>query len=308
MKMADIVVVGSSNTDMSIKLSRLPRRGETVLGGEFRTAGGGKGANQAVAAARAGGRVSLVARIGQDELGDQALASYVRDGVDVTHVTRDSEATSGAALIFVARDGENSIAVASGANARLTTNHVKRAANAIASAKVLLLQLETPLKTVEASARLASASGTTVILNPAPARALSNALLRNVSVLTPNESEAELLTGVRLTGIASATKAAKRLLSRGVPKVIVTLGAKGALIATEQETELVPAFKVRSIDTTAAGDIFNGVLAVALTEQMSLAQAVRMANAAAALSVTRLGAQSSAPTRAAINRFLLSQR
>lgn len=304
MKQSHIVVVGSSNTDMIIKLKRLPRAGETVLGGEFMTAAGGKGANQAVAAARAGGQVSLVARIGRDALGDQAMAGFVSDGVDVSHVARDRRMASGAALIFVARNGENSIAVASGANSLLSPRDVNRARALIARAKVLLMQLETPLDALCAAARLAASQGALVILNPAPARHLPNRLLRHVSILTPNELEAEFLTGVRLNGIAAAKQAAAKLRRRGVKTVVLTLGARGSLIADEQGAQLVPGFKVKAVDTTAAGDVFNGALAVALTEGRSLQQAVRIANAAAAISVTRPGAQPSAPVRRQINAFL----
>lgn len=304
MKKPVVVVVGSSNTDMIVRVKRLPRAGETVLGEEFLTMPGGKGANQAVAAARAGAQVSLIARVGRDTLGDQAVASYTDDDIDITHVSRDRSRPSGAALIFVARDGANSIAVASGANNTLSPFHVKRASAAIAGADVLLLQLETPLETVEAAARLAATKGVRTILNPAPAQPLPDLLLRRASILTPNESEAELLTGIRLSSISAVEKAARKLMRRGVPEVIVTLGAKGAFIADEHGTELVPGFRVRAVDTTAAGDIFNGALAVALAEGKSLRTSVRMANAAAALSVMCMGAQPSAPTRRAIDEFL----
>jgi ribokinase len=289
---------------MVIRLKRIPHPGETLLGGEFLSAAGGKGANQAVAAARAGGQVSLVARVGRDALGDRALAGFVGEGIDVAHVTRDPRAASGAALIFVAANGENSIAVASGANDRLSPADVRRARAVLTRAKVLLMQLETPLETVEAAARLAAAHGARVILNPAPARALPDSLLRYVSILTPNESEAEFLTGIKLKSLAAAEQAAARLRRRGVETVILTLGAAGALIANEQGTQVVRGFKVKAIDTTAAGDIFNGALAVALTEALPLSDAVRFANAAAGISVTRLGAQPSAPTRREIERFL----
>jgi len=292
---------------MIIKLKRIPRAGETVLGGDLLTAAGGKGANQAVAAVRAGGRVSLIARVGRDSLGDQAIAGFLRDGIDVSLVARDRRGASGAALIFVAQNGENSIAVASGANARLSPADVKRGRALIAQAKVLLAQLETPLNTVATAAHLAASHGALVILNPAPARPLPDSLLRRISILTPNESEAELLTGIRLDGIAAAKKAANKLRRRGVQRVVLTLGARGALIADEQGMRLIPGFKVKAVDTTAAGDIFNGVLAVALTEERPLEQAVRIANAAAAISVTRWGAQPSAPTRQAVERFLKTQ-
>jgi ribokinase len=299
-----IVVVGSSNTDFIIRLERIPKPGETLLGGEFLNAAGGKGANQAVAAARAGGAVSFVARVGKDSLGDQALANFVDDGIDVSRVVRDSRAASGAALIFVARNGENSIAVASGANNNLTPADVRKARPLIARAKVVLMQLETPLVTVQAAARLGAAAGALVILNPAPARKLPGSLLELVSILTPNETEAELLTGIEITNVASATRAAQKLRKRGVGTVVLTLGAAGALVADDQGADLVAGFKVKAVDTTAAGDTFNGALAVALAEGQSLRQAVRLANAAAAISVTRVGAQPSAPDRRSIERLL----
>lgn len=304
---SNIVVVGSFNTDMTIRLLRLPRPGETLVGGEFMTAAGGKGANQAVAAARAGGQVSFVARLGRDRLGDEALVGFARDGINVRHVTRDLRAASGAALILVGRGGENCIAVAGGANERLSPAHVRKAGPVIKRAKILLMQLETPLETIEAAARIAAFNGTWVILNPAPAGALPDRLLRRVSILTPNESEAESLTGIRIKGRADAERAAEKLRGRGVETVILTLGARGALISDSQGAELVPGFKVRAVDTTGAGDVFNGALAVALTEGQTHREAVRFANAAAAVSVTSLGAQPSAPRRRAIDQFLMSR-
>jgi ribokinase len=299
-----IVVVGSSNTDMIIKLDRIPRPGETLLGGEFVTAAGGKGANQAVSSARAGGAVTFIARVGTDVFGDQAVAGFEGDGIEVTYVFRDARSPSGVALIFVARNGENSIAVASGANGRLSPGDIKRAKSAFAGAKVLVLQLETPLETVEAAARLAGKAGVLVILNPAPACALPDRLLEMVSILTPNETEAELLTGVKVIDEESAAEAAKRLRARGVRQVVITRGAAGAFLANEEQQVAVPGFKVKPVDATAAGDTFNGALAVALTEGQPMEVAVRFANAAAAISVTRLGAQPSIPTRREIERFL----
>lgn len=299
-----IVVLGSSNTDMIVRLDRLPRPGETLLGGEFATAAGGKGANQAVAAARAGGRVTFVARIGRDVFGEQALAGFERDGLDTRFVFRDPKAPSGVALIFVAKNGENCIAVAGGANARLSPADVRRSRAAWRGADFLLTQLETPLETVEAAADAACASGVRVILNPAPARPLPDALLRRVAILTPNETEAGLLAGVTVRDEAGAAKAADRLLARGAGTVVVTLGARGALVATATQRQLVPGFPVKAVDTTAAGDVFNGSLAVALGEGRGLLNAVRFANAAAAISVTRLGAQPSAPARREIDGFL----
>ena len=298
-----IVVVGSSNTDMIIKLARIPRPGETILGGEFVTAAGGKGANQAVAAARAGGRVSFIARVGQDVFGDQAVAGFGKDRIDVEHVVRDKAAPSGVALIFVARDGENSIAVASGANGRLSPADVKKARKLIASAAVLVMQLETPLATVQAAAETAAKAGVSVILNPAPAQPLPDELLRLVSILTPNETEAELLTGIKVDDEVSAGQTADRLLARGVQTVIITLGQRGAFVATEGLRKLIRGFQMQAVDTTAAGDVFNGALAVALAEGQTLEQSVRFANAAAAISVTRLGAQPSAPKRKEIDQL-----
>ncbi len=301
---SSIVVVGSSNTDMIIQLDRIPRPGETILGGEFSTAAGGKGANQAVGAARAGGHVTFVARVGRDMFGDQAVAGFQRDGIGVDHVFRDKAAPSGVALIFVAKDGENSIAVAGGANAKLAPADVKKASKSIRSATVLVTQLETPLETVEAAAAIAAKAGVCVILNPAPARPLPDSLLKLVSILTPNETEAELLTGIKVTDEPAAAKAADKLRSRGAQTVILTLGPRGAFIADKTGKQLVPGFKVKAVDTTAAGDIFNGALAVALAEGKPLPCAVRFANAAAALSVTKLGAQPSAPIRKEIEKFL----
>ena len=300
----NILVVGSSNTDMIIQLERIPRPGETILGGEFSTAAGGKGANQAVGAARAGGAVTFIARVGQDVFGDQAIAGFRQDKIDVDYVFRDKRQPSGVALIFVAKDGENSIAVASGANGKLTPADVRKAKGAFAETAVLVMQLETPLATVQAAADLATKAGLRVILNPAPAQPLPDQLLRRVSILTPNESEAELLTGIPVDSDASAGKAAEKLMARGVEVVILTLGARGAFIATAEGAKRVPGFKVKPVDTTAAGDVFNGALAVALAEEKPLFDAVRFANAAAALSVTKLGAQPSAPTRRQIAQFL----
>lgn len=296
-----VVVVGSSNTDMILRVARVPRPGETLLGGLFSTAAGGKGANQAVAAARAGGRVAFVARLGRDALGDEAMAGFKREGMTLSHVVRDKAHPSGVALIFVGADGENSIGVAGGANQQLSPKDVAAARGLIAGARVLLLQLETPLATVEAAAEIGSRAGIEVILNPAPAQALSNSLLRKITLLTPNETEASILTGIEVTDVASATLAARALQKRGARNVIVTLGANGALVATGEEAVWVQGFKVKAVDTTAAGDVFNGALAVRLAEGCPLGEAVRFAHAAAAISVTRPGAQPSIPTRREIN-------
>ena len=302
--MKNILVVGSSNTDMIIKVPRIPRPGETVLGGDFSMAPGGKGANQAVAAARAGGRVTFIARVGDDVFGQQALGNLGSDGIDLRFVRRDGRAPSGVALINVGRDGENSISVASGANALLSPDDVRGAGEAFDGADVLLLQLETPIETVQAAAGMASARGIPVILNPAPARPLEADLLAMAGVLTPNGTEAEILTGVKIEGREDVKKAASVLRARGPRLVVVTLGDQGCYAAGEEFEGFVPAFKVRPVDTTAAGDVFNGALAVALAEKRPLGDALRFASAAAALSVTRPGAQPSAPARAEIEEFL----
>ena len=304
MNRKSILVVGSSNTDMIIKMQRIPKPGETILGGEFASAAGGKGANQAVGAARAGGDVTFIARVGRDMFGDKAVAGFIADGINVDYVVRDRTCPSGVALIFVGQNGENSIAVASGSNANLAPADLLKARRAFNRASVVVLQLETPLKTVEAAAKLAASAGARVILNPAPARPLPNALLRRVYLLTPNETEAKLLTGLTVKNEAGAAKAANALLARGVENVIITLGARGALVAGRQGRGMVPAHKVKAVDTTAAGDVFNGTLAVALAEGKSLLEAARFASAAAAISVTRLGAQPSAPQRKEIVRLL----
>jgi ribokinase len=304
MSAASIVVVGSSNTDMIIRLDRIPHPGETILGGQFAMAAGGKGANQAVGAARAGGNVAFVACIGKDVFGEQALAGFVAEHINVEHVLSKPKAPSGVALIFVAKNGENSIAVASGANSELSPADIGRARRLISGAKVLVMQLETPLETVTAAAQLAAASGAHVILNPAPARPLPDKLLRQISILTPNETEAELLTGIKVANDAAAARAAADLRDRGVDTVILTLGARGAFVASATGTQRIPSYKVKPVDTTAAGDVFNGALAVALAEDQPLSQAVRFASAAAAISVTRLGAQPSAPFRKEIEKLL----
>lgn len=301
---ARIVVVGSANTDMVVRVPTLPRPGETVIGGTFFTAGGGKGANQAVAAARAGGSVELIACLGDDALGDETLAALAADGIAVHGVRRMSGTRSGVALILVDERGENSIAVAPGANALLAPEQVASCVEHLSASDVLLTQLETPLESVLAAARAASHVGARVILNPAPARELPDELLRLVSVLTPNESEAARLSGVSIDEEHGLADAATALLARGVGAVVITLGAAGAYVATAELRQIIAAFRVEARDTTGAGDVFNGALAVALAEQMPLRDAVRFANAAAASSVTRDGAQPAAPRRAEILRML----
>ncbi len=299
-----VVVVGSSNTDLVIKLPRIPKAGETILGGEFVRAAGGKGANQSVAAARAGAAVTFIARVGRDANGDEAMAGFIADGINVDYVVRDPAKPSGVALIFVDKQGENSIAVASGANDRLSPADVRQAASAFRRAQVFLLQLETPMRTVEAAVRHAVAAGVRVVLNPAPARPLPPNLLKNVFLLTPNESETELLTGVTVSNEATASEAADKLLGQGVRNVVITMGSRGAFVAGKDLRQMIPGFKVDAVDATGAGDVFNGAIAVALAEGRPLLEAARFASAAAAISVTRFGAQPSAPTRQEIESVL----
>jgi ribokinase len=299
-----ILVVGSSNTDMIVRVPRIPRPGETVLGRGFSMAGGGKGANQAVAAARAGGRVTFVARVGDDVFGERALGGFAADGIDTRFVLRTPGAASGIALIDVDDRGENSISVASGANALLSAADVGAAAGALAAADLVLLQLESPIEAVEAALRRAGEAGVPVILNPAPARPLEDRLLARVSVLTPNETEAELLSGIAVRDEGGVRAAAALLRARGPRAVVVSLGARGVYALAPEFEGFLPAFRVEAVDTTAAGDVFNGALAVALAEERPLAEALRFAQAAAAISVTRAGAQHSAPARGEILAFL----
>jgi ribokinase len=300
---ANIVVVGSANTDLVVRVRSLPRPGETVIGGTFVSVGGGKGANQAVAAARAGGHTTFIAKLGADAMGDAAVAAFATDGIDTTFITRDPATPSGVAFILVDDRGENSIAVAAGANDCLTPADVDRASAAIRAADILLVQLEIPLETVRHAVSVAHAAGVPVILNPAPARPLDAGLLAQVAILTPNETEAELLTGLTVTDERSAASAASRLLATGLRSAVITLGRQGALVAEAAATAHVVGYEVTPVDTVAAGDVFNGCLAVAIAEGGNLIDAARFANAAAAIAVTRHGAQASAPRRDEIFQF-----
>jgi ribokinase len=293
---AKVVVVGSINTDMVVRAPKLPAPGETVLGGKLFIMAGGKGANQAVAAARLGAITSFVARVGTDSFGDKAMQGLLAEGINISHVCRDPETPSGVALIGVDETrGENSILVAPGANARLSLENITAAADLILSADVLVCQLEVPLDSVTEALRIARTGGVITILNPAPARALTSETLELVSILTPNETEAEEISG--LTG-ASAEQCGKALLQRVGRAVIVTLGANGAMVVTKTGVSQIAGRPVdRVVDTTAAGDCFTAALAVALGEGESLATAAEFANAAAALSVSRAGAQPSLPRR-----------
>lgn len=298
-----ILVVGSSNTDMVIKTEHLPRPGETVLGGTFFMNPGGKGANQAVAAARMGGGVSFVCKTGNDIFGHQSQLLFEEEGIDTSYVFSDPVHPSGVALITVDEKAENCIVVASGANAHLSPHDLAKAKDGIEEADILLMQLEIPLETVEYIAESAFSKNKKVILNPAPAQALPASLLRHLYMITPNETEAEIITGVEITDEASALEAARALSEMGVQQVIITMGSKGAFVYGEGKAEMVPALKVKAVDTTAAGDVFNGALTVALSEGRELIDAVRFASKASAISVTRVGAQSSIPYRNEVDIF-----
>ena len=298
--MKDIVVVGSSNTDMIIGLDRMPKPGETVLGGKFSMAAGGKGANQAVAAARSGGHVVFVACVGNDMFGRNAVAGFQADGIDTTYIRTDERESSGIAFIMVSGSGENSIAVASGANFTLLPEHLEPAVTAFSHAGIVLLQLETPIETVAAAARMGKSCGAQVILNPAPARPLDDQLLCRIDILTPNETETEILTGIHVDNETTALAAAQALHARGVAAVVITMGKRGVYCFDGHHGEIIPTLPVKAVDTTAAGDTFNGAMATALAEGKSLKEACRFGNAAAALSVMKAGAQPSIPQRAEI--------
>jgi ribokinase len=295
-----IIVIGSSNTDMVIKTSKLPSPGETLMGGVFLMNPGGKGANQAVAAARLGGKVTFLTKRGNDLFGNQAVGLLMREDINTEYIVKDPELPSGVALITVDAAGENSIVVAPGSNGNFVEDDIPSTILTSDNFDILLLQLEIPMKTVEYSAAMAAANGLKVILNPAPASHLSDALLSNIWLITPNETEAEAITGVEIHDISSAAYAASLIQKKGVKNVIITLGSTGAYILSEGISELISGVPVKPVDTTAAGDIFCGALAVALSEGNDLRQAAIFANKAASISVTRMGAQASAPYRSEI--------
>lgn len=299
-----LVVVGSTNTDMVIKANHLPAAGETILGSDFFMNPGGKGANQAVAAQRLGGNVTLVAKTGNDIFGRQSLQLFKDEGINTDLMVVDAINPSGVALITLDKMGENTIVVASGANATLSPVDVEDASDAIANAAVVMMQLEIPIETVEWVASLAKSNDVPVILNPAPACELPASLFPKISIITPNEKEAEMLSGVAITDLDSATEAARIIRAKGVETVIITLGSKGAFISAGDIKELVGAHVVEAVDTTAAGDVFNGALAVALSERKSLRDATLFACYAAALSVTQFGAQASVPSRQDVMAFV----
>jgi ribokinase len=295
--MSRIIVIGSSNTDMVIKSKKLPAPGETLLGGTFLMNPGGKGANQAVAAARLGGNVTFVTKTGNDMFGAEAMQIFDNEGIDTRFIIKDAENPSGVALINVDENGENSIVVAPGSNGSLSAYDIKDEVFETNTSDMFLMQLEIPVRTVEFVAQKAASNGNRVILNPAPALQLSDDLLSCLYLVTPNETEAELLTGIKVHDIISAEKAASKLRKKGVKNVIITMGASGAYLLSGAISKMVPVIPVKAIDTTAAGDVFNGALAVAISEGKEIEDAIVFANKAASISVTRMGAQASAPYR-----------
>lgn len=298
-----IVVVGSCNTDMVVKSDRLPVPGETVLGGAFMMNPGGKGANQAVAIARMGGNVTFISKTGNDLFGRQSVEMYGDENIVTDYIFSDQHLPSGVALIMVDRNGENCIVVASGANGSLSPKDIEKARNVIENADILLMQLEVPMDTVEYAAKLAHEKGIKVVLNPAPAAFLSNELLKCLYAVIPNKTEAEMLSGIKVSDLETAKQAADIIAAKGVDVVVITLGSKGSLIKEGDRYFSIEADKVEAVDTTAAGDTFCGAFCVGISEGLSIEDAVRMANTAAALTVTREGAQCSIPYRKELLKF-----
>ncbi|HMC86857.1 MAG TPA: ribokinase [Chitinophagaceae bacterium] len=294
--MNQIFVIGSSNTDMVVKTAELPLPGETILGGTFFMNAGGKGANQAVAAARLGGNVTLVTKLGNDIFGKQTMEGFKKENIDTKYVFLDNNNPSGTALIIVNAEGENCIVVAPGANANLLPSDIERVKN-IGEASIILMQLEIPIHTIEYVAKLAKSNHQKLIINPAPAQNLDDELLRGLFLITPNETEAFLLTGIKVVDEATASTASQVFLKKGVKNVIITLGREGAYFQNDNLKIKINAPAVKTLDTTAAGDTFNGAISVAITENMDWEKALQFSVQAASISVTRMGAQSSVPYR-----------
>lgn len=302
-----LVVLGSINADHILNLNAFPAPGETVTGNQYQVAFGGKGANQAVAAGRSGASIAFIACTGDDDTGERIRKQLVSDNIDVEPVSTIAGESTGVALIFVNGEGENVIGIHAGANAALSPALVEAQRERIAQASALLMQLESPIESVLAAAKIAHQHQTMVALNPAPARELPDELLTLVDIITPNETEAEKLTGIAVKNDEDAAKAAQALHNKGIKTVIITLGSRGVWASVEGKGQRVPGFKVEAVDTIAAGDTFNGALITALLEEKPLADAIRFAHAAAAIAVTRKGAQPSVPWRDEIDLFLRQQ-
>lgn len=303
----NLVVLGSINADHILNLETFPTPGETVTGNQYQVAFGGKGANQAVAAGRSGANIAFIACTGDDDTGERVRKQLASDNIDIAPVSVVAGESTGVALIFVNAEGENVIGIHAGANAALTTERVEAQRGIIAGAEALLMQLESPVESVLAAAKIAHENHTSVVLNPAPARVLSDELLALVDIITPNETEAEKLTGIRVENDDDAARAALALHDKGIGTVIITLGSRGVWASVNGEGRRVPGFKVKAIDTIAAGDTFNGALVTALLEGKAINDAIRFAHAAAAIAVTRKGAQPSVPWRKEIDEFLSQQ-
>ncbi|RMA82050.1 MULTISPECIES: ribokinase [Enterobacter] len=303
----NLVVLGSINADHILNLESFPTPGETVTGNQYQVAFGGKGANQAVAAGRSGANIAFIACTGDDDTGERVRKQLASDNIDIAPVSVVAGESTGVALIFVNAEGENVIGIHAGANAALTTERVEAQRAIIAGAEALLMQLESPVESVLAAAKIAHENHTTVVLNPAPARVLSDELLALVDIITPNETEAEKLTGFCVENDDDAARAARALHDKGIGTVIITLGSRGVWASVNGEGRRVPGFKVKAIDTIAAGDTFNGALVTALLEGKRMDDAIRFAHAAAAIAVTRKGAQPSVPWRKEIDEFLSQQ-
>lgn len=302
--MHKLTVLGSINADHVIQVPHFPQPGETLSGQNYHIVYGGKGANQAVAAARLGAKVDFIACIGEDKIGLEMKQAFQKDGINTDSIATIQGETTGIAMIQVADSGENSIVISAGANAHLTTDIVDKFKQKILDADALLMQLETPLDAIIYATKIAKQAGKHTVLNPAPAKALPDELLAQLTMITPNETEAELLTGVKVVDEQSAAQAAAVFHQKGVAIVLITLGAKGVFISHNALQKIIPGFRVQAKDTTAAGDTFNGALVTALLEQKSLEEAIQFAHAAAAISVTRFGSQTSIPSRQETLDFL----
>ncbi|WP_027695839.1 ribokinase [Vibrio litoralis] len=308
--MNKLIVLGSVNADHVLQVPSFPRPGETLMGRNYQVIPGGKGANQAVAAARLGADIGFIACVGSDSFGQNIIQSFAQDGINTDYVSSIQSTPTGVALIQVSDEGENSICLSPEANNALDQDRVSIFKDPIQHCDYLLLQLETPLDGIESAIKLAKSSSNSnikVVLNPAPAKALPDSILNNIDIITPNETEAEVLTGIAVTDDNSAQEAANNLHEKGIPTVIITLGAKGVWLSENGKGKIIQGFKVKALDTTAAGDTFNGAFVTALLEGVDTVQAIYFAHAAAALSVTRFGAQTSIPTRQETDNFLLQQ-
>ncbi|MCD1127620.1 ribokinase [Jinshanibacter sp. LJY008] len=303
-----LVVLGSINADHILNVNEFPRPGETITGKDYRISFGGKGANQAVAAGRSGANITFIACVGDDDIGKQVCRQLKLDNIDIQPIESINGTNTGVAMIFVNGKGENVIAIDAGANAAVTPDYLNKYRQQVIDADVLLMQLETPLETILAAAKLAKQNDTLVALNPAPARELSDELLANIDIITPNETEAEQLTGITIVNSDDANNAAGLLHAKGIRKVIITLGSRGAWVSIDGIGSLIEGYKVEPVDTIAAGDTFNGALITAMLEGQELYQAVKFGHAAAAIAVTRRGAQPSVPWRKEIDAFLATRQ